>query len=52
MEEDELRHFENKEQMGMYMRDHQDMKWEDLKFWDKVKLINMFSPIAIAGNFF
>lgn len=34
----------------MYMREHQDVSWDDLKFWDKVKLINKFSVLAIIGN--
>ena len=48
----EKRHYENVEQLGMYMREHQDLAWDDLKFWDKAKLINKFSIIAIVGNFF
>ena len=48
----EQRHYENKEQLGMYMRERQDLAWEDLKFWDKAKLINKFSLIALVGNLF
>jgi hypothetical protein len=34
------------------MREHEDMSWEDLKFSDKLKLINKFSLLAIVGNLF
>ena len=50
MTDEELRHYENREQLGMYMREHQDLGWDDLSFWDKWKLINKFSIIAIIGN--
>jgi len=50
--ENEQRHYENMEQLGMYMRERQDLAWEDLKFWDKAKLINKFSIIALVGNLF
>jgi hypothetical protein len=36
----------------MYMRERQDLAWEDLEFWDKAKLINKFSLIALVGNLF
>ena len=52
MTESEQRHYENTEQLGMYMRERQDLAWEDLKFWDKAKLINKFSIIALVGNLF
>jgi hypothetical protein len=32
------------------MREHRDLSWDDLKFWDKIKLINKFSVLAIIGN--
>ena len=47
---EQLRQYENREQLGVYMREHQDVSWDDLKFWDKVKLINKFSVLAIIGN--
>ena len=50
--ESEIRHYENKEQLGMYMRERQDLAWEDLNFKDKARLVNKFSLIAIVGNFF
>lgn len=50
--EAEQRQYDNKEQLGMYMRERQDLAWEDLKFWDKAKLINKFSLIALVGNLF
>ena len=50
--EAEQRQYENKEQLGMYMRERQDLAWEDLEFWDKAKLINKFSLIALVGNLF
>jgi hypothetical protein len=34
------------------MRERQELAWQDLKFWDKAKLINKFSLIALVGNFF
>jgi len=34
------------------MREHQDMTWNDLKFSDKLKLVNKFSILAIIGNLF
>ncbi len=52
MTESEQRHYENTEQLGMYMRERQNLAWEDLKVWDKAKLINKFSIIALVGNFF
>jgi hypothetical protein len=48
--EDVLRHYENKEQMGMYMREHQDIAWSDLAFWDKAKLFNKYAFVTIIGN--
>jgi hypothetical protein len=36
----------------MYMRERQDLAWEDLNFKDKARLVNKFSLIAIVGNFF
>jgi hypothetical protein len=48
----EQRHRENKEKLGMYMRERQDVAWEDLGIWDRLRLINKFSFIALAGNFF
>lgn len=38
--------------MGMYMREHVDIAWQDLKISDKAKLVNKFSIIAIVGNLF
>lgn len=52
MTDEDLRHYENMEQLGMYMREHQDLSWEDLTFWDKLKLFNKFSFLAILGNIF
>lgn len=49
---DDLRKYENTEQLGMYMREHHDITWNQLTVSDKFKLINMFSPLAIAGNLF
>ena len=50
MNDDELRHYENVEQLGVYMREHKDLPWNKLPFWDKAKLINKFSILAIVGN--
>lgn len=52
MSEEELRRYENIEQLGVYMREHKDLAWDDLSFWDKAKLINKFSIFAIIGNVF
>lgn len=38
--------------MGVYMREHRDASWDQLKLADKLKLINMFSPLALIGNIF
>ncbi len=38
--------------MGAYMKEHKDLSWTQLSFWDKAKLINKFSLIAIIGNVF
>jgi hypothetical protein len=52
MTDEQLHHYENFEQLGVYMREHQDLSWSDLGFWDKAKLINKFSVFAIVGNIF
>jgi hypothetical protein len=36
--------------MGVYMREHRDSSWDELKLADKLKLINLFSPLALLGN--
>jgi len=33
---EEQRHFENHEHLGMYMRQKQDLSWQELKFSDKI----------------
>lgn len=50
MTPEEQRQFENHEHLGMYMRQKQDLSWEELKFSDKIKLINLYSPLALFGN--
>lgn len=45
-----LRNYENKEKMGAYMREHKNLSWAKLSFWDRAKLINKFSFIIIVGN--
>lgn len=34
------------------MRQHQNLSWGQLSFWDKAKLYNKFCFVAIAGNIF
>jgi hypothetical protein len=52
MSTEDLRKYENTEQLGMYMREHTEITWGQLTFSDKLKLINMFSPLTIVGNVF
>jgi len=32
------------------MRQKQDLSWQELKFSDKIQLINLYSPLALFGN--
>jgi hypothetical protein len=34
------------------MREHKNLSWGKMSFWDKTKLFNKFSFIAIVGNVF
>ena len=34
----------------MYMRQKQDLSWQELNFSDRIKLINLYSPLALFGN--